>query len=77
MTNMQNTYTEPTDKKGRQGQWMLPTHINVSSLVFFPLLNNALYLYTGTSFIHIMLIFNPNDSAANWIPCRGWNGSMK
>ena len=46
MTNMQNTYTEPTDKKGRQGQWMLPTHINVSSLVFFPLLSNALYLYT-------------------------------
>ena len=24
-----------------------------------------------------MLIYNPNDSIANWIPCHGWNGSMK
>ena len=33
--NMQNTYTQPTDKKARQGQEMLPSHINVSNLALF------------------------------------------
>ena len=69
--------TENPIQKGLQRQAMLPSHINYLVWSLFPLSNKAFYVYTGTSIIHIMRIYNPNDSTANRIPCCDRNCPMK
>ena len=66
--NKQNTYSRPVYKTGGWDE-RCPTDILILLIwSIFLLLCKALYLYTGISFIHIIHLYNRNDSKVNWTP---------